>query len=193
MLIEVNLGEGCVAVPLTKYDCYHTRICRPVGLTEADRTAIIAFMASRLNTQYDMRNVVDLARYLLPTPPVPTRWRRRMIALGSGEPTRAICSTLIAEAFQHVRYPILPRVERLAADPRTTQLQRQEILHIRHHSLYTPADFDLSPYFKVVKPTIQEGFNYKGLSWAEEAAAGSAKALRQTWAIGGRSQARLRA
>jgi hypothetical protein len=170
MLIEVNLGEGCVVVPLAKYDCYHTRICRPVGLTEADRAAVIAFMVSRLDTQYDMRNVVDLVRYLLPTPPVPTRWRRRMIALGSGEPTRAICSTLIAHAFQHVRYPILPRVERVAADDRLTQLQRQEILHIRHHSLYTPADFDLSPYFKVVKPTIQDGFDYKGLRWADQAA-----------------------
>jgi hypothetical protein len=172
MLIEVNLGEGCVAAPLAKYDCHHTRICRPVGLTDADRTAVIAFMVSRLNTHYDMRNVVDLMRYLLPTPPVPTRWRRRMLALGSGEPTRSICSTLIAEAFQHVRYPILPRVERLAVDPRMTRLQRQEILHIRHHSLYTPADFDLSPYFKVIKPTIQEGLNYKGLRWAEDAAAG---------------------
>src|SRR6478752_5749999 len=76
-LIEVNLGEGCVAVPLAKYDCYHTRICRPVGLTEIDRAAVIAFMVSRLDTQYDMRNIVDLVRYLLPTPPVPTRWRRR--------------------------------------------------------------------------------------------------------------------
>ena len=75
-------------------------------------------MVSHLGTQYDMRNVVDLARYLLPTPPVPTHWRRRMIALGSGEPTRAICSTLIAAAFQHVRYPILPRVERIAAEER---------------------------------------------------------------------------
>ena len=98
-LIEVNLGEGCVSVPLSKYDRFHTRICRPIGLTDADRNAILAFMVSHLHTQYDMRNVVDLMRYLLPTPPVPTRWRRRMIALGSGEPTRAICSTLIAQAF----------------------------------------------------------------------------------------------
>ena len=146
--------RGCAS--LAKYDCYHTRICRPVGLTDADREAVIAYMLSHLGTRYDMRNVVDLARYLLPTPPVPTRWRRRMIALGSGEPTRAICSTLIAAAFQHVRYPILPRVERIAAEERgMTEFQRQAILHIRHHSLYTPADFDLSPYFRVVKPTIE--------------------------------------
>lgn len=33
-----------------------------------------------------------------------------MIALGSGEPTKAICSTLIARAFQSIRYPILPQI-----------------------------------------------------------------------------------
>jgi hypothetical protein len=166
-LIEVNLGEGCVAVPLSKYDRFHTRICRPVGLTHADREAVIAFMVSHLNTRYDMRNIVDLVRYLLPTPPVPSRWRRRMIALGSGAPTHSICSTLIARAFQHVHYPILPQVERLVTEERISQFQCQEILHIRHHSLYTPADFDRSPYFKIVKPTIRQGFNYKGLRWAE--------------------------
>ena len=168
-LIEVNLGEGCVSVPLSKYDRFHTRICRPVGLTDADRQDVIAYMIARLGTQYDMRNVLDLVRYLFPTPPVPTRWRRRMIALGSGAPTRSICSSLIANAFQHVRYPILPKVERVvAARHGLTRMQRQEILHIRHHSLYTPADFDLSPYFEVIKPTIEQGFNYKGLRWAED-------------------------
>jgi hypothetical protein len=168
-LIEVNLGEGCVSAPLSKYDRFHTRICRPIGLTEADREAVLAHMVSRIGTQYDMRNIVDLLRFLLPEPPIPRRWRRRMIALGSGEPTRAICSTLIAEAFGHVRYPILPRVERVESEKRgASRFQRQEILHIRHHSLYAPVDFDLSPYFKVVKPTIEEGFNYKGLTWAEE-------------------------
>ena len=124
-------------------------------------------MVSRLGAQYDMRNIVDLARYLLPTPPVPARWRRRMIALGSGEPTRTICSTLIAEAFGRVHYPILPRVERVTAERRgISQFRRGEILHIRHHSLYAPTDFDLSPYFDIIKPTVEEGFNYKGLTWA---------------------------
>src|SRR4029078_13518154 len=98
-----------------------------------------------------MRNYFDLARYLLPTPPVPARWRRRMIALGSGEPTRTICSTLIAEAFERVRYPILPRIERITARQQgISRFRRREILHIRHHSLYAPIDFDLSPYFAII-------------------------------------------
>jgi hypothetical protein len=60
-------------------------------------------MVDRIGLEYDMRNIIGLLRYLIPTPPVPTRWRRRMIALGSGEPTWAICSTLIAQAFQSIR------------------------------------------------------------------------------------------
>jgi hypothetical protein len=175
-LIEVVLGEGCISAPLSKYDRFHTRICRPVGLTDADREEVIGFMVSRLGARYDTRNVFDLARYLVPIPPVPTRWRRRMIALGSGEPTRAICSTLIAEAFGRVRYPILPRIERVARTKRgISSLSRREILHIRHYSLYAPSDFDLSPYFRIVKPTLEEGFNYKGLTWAPEPAAARAK------------------
>jgi hypothetical protein len=178
-LIEVTLPDGCATAPLSKYERFHTRICRPVGLTNDDRDALIDFMVSRIGVRYDMRNIFDLARFLLPTPPVPTRWRRRMIALGSGEPTQAICSTLIAEAFDRVRYPILPRIEFLEAQKRRiSSSRREEILHIRHHSLYAPADFDLSPYFEIVKPTLAQGFNYKGLKWAPEQTPKAANAPR---------------
>ena len=117
-------------------------------------------MRASIGRSYDLRNVIDLARYLLPEPPVPRRWRRRMIALGSGDPTRAICSTLIAQAFQIVRYPILPEIKVDPDDP-----VRREILHIRDHSLFAPRDFDLSPYFANVKPTIERGFDYQALHW----------------------------
>ena len=169
-LIEVNLGEGCVAAPLSKYRTYNTRICRPVGLTPEDRDRIVAFMVSRLGLKYDLKNILDMLRYFLPTPPVPVRWRRRLIAFGSGVPTRAICSTLIAAAFEEIRYPILPQVTRPAPGhaAAASTYSRAEILHIRHHSLYTPRDFDLSPYFEIVKPTLKYGFDYKRLEWAAE-------------------------
>lgn len=164
-LIEADLANGVVAVPLSKYESYNTRICRPVGLIETDRAKVVKFLVDSIGTAYDLRNIIDLMRYLMPTPPVPVRWRRRMLALGSGDPTRAICSTLIAQAFQSVQYPILPQVEKnLSGDPTVAR----EILHIRHHSLFTPRDFDLSPYFKVVKPTLETGFDYRGLTWSEE-------------------------
>ncbi len=171
-LIEVNIGEGCVTQKLSKYSDFNTRICRPVGLTEEDVELLVQYMVARIGLKYDLKNIFDMLRYFLPTPPVPVRWRRRMLALGSGDPTRAICSTLIAQAFQAVSYPILPRVE-LVTDEATTKdwrgahmyYTRREILHIRHYSLFAPRDFDLSPYFSIVKPTIERGFDYRTLQW----------------------------
>src|SRR5437868_7104354 len=101
-------------------------------------------------------------RYLIPLP-VPQRWRRRMIAFGSGDPTKIICSALIAQAFDAVRYPILPKITRAGS-----RQARREILHIRDSSLYMPRDFDISPYFEIVKPTIVRGFDYTSLHWADK-------------------------
>jgi len=171
LLVEADLVRGVEAVPLSKYADFHTRICRPVGLDCEDRERVINAVVSRIGQAYDLKNVIDLARYLLPTPPVPTRWRRRLIRLGSGEPTRAICSTLIAQAFQSVRYPILPFVHRRpSGDPGCNDCVA-EILHIRHHSLFCPRDFDISPFFQVVKPSVDCGFDYKALTWEEAAEA----------------------
>jgi Permuted papain-like amidase enzyme, YaeF/YiiX, C92 family len=161
VLVEANVGEGVVSAPLSKYFQFHTRICRPVGLTEADCTMVCAYALRRIGFAYDLKNIIDLMRYLLPLP-VPQRWRRRLIALGSGDPSRLICSALIAEAFGTVQYPILPKI--------TLTRSRQaleQILEIRHSSLYCPRDFDISPYFNVVKPTIAGGFDYKALNWAD--------------------------
>ena len=166
VLVEAELGEGVITAPLSKYAEVHTRICRPIGLTEAEKADVIAFALDRVGNQYDLRNVIDLARYLLPTPPVPSRFRRRMLALGSGSPTRAICSSLIAQAFQSVRYPILPDATHQASDDPEAGGDKQMILHIRHHSLFAPRDFDISPYFVIVKPTVEMGFDFRKLVWA---------------------------
>jgi len=171
VLVEANLGEGVVTVPVEKYATYNTRICRPVGLSETDCRSVVEFMVGKIGLQYDTRNIFDLARYLLPTPPVPVRWRRKMIALGSGEPTRAICSSLIAQAFQRIRYPILPTKEQFDAeqdaDAEVSGYSRREVLRIRHHTLFVPRDFDLSPYFRIVKPTVERGFRYAEFEWQD--------------------------
>jgi hypothetical protein len=168
LLIEANVGQGVVAVPLAKYRGFNVRICRPIGLTDVEKREVVAFAASRLGHKYDMRHVFDLARYLFPTPPVPIRWRRRMIALGAGDPTRAICSTLIAQAFHSIPYPILPRIEHVPGlSSEASEHARAEILHIRHHSLFAPRDFDMSPYFQIVKPTIDGAFDPHKLLWAD--------------------------
>lgn len=165
-LVEADLVEGVRAVPLSTYERFHTRICRPVGLSDHDRETIIKDAVGSIGQMYDLKNVIDLARYVFPTPPVPTRLRRRMIALGSGEPTRAICSTLIARLFQSVKYPILPETETLPAPRAGCDDCVQEILHIRHHSLFAPRDFDISPYFRIVKPSVEGDFDYRSLVWS---------------------------
>jgi hypothetical protein len=162
VLIEANVGEGVMTAPLSKYFSYHTRICRPVGLSFEDRHTVCRYAINRVGFGYDTKNIIDLMRYLIPLP-VPQRWRRRMIALGSGDPTKMICSALIAQAFDAVRYPILPKITRAGS-----RRARREILHIRDSSLYMPRDFDISPYFEVVKPTIVHGFDYTTLHWADK-------------------------
>ena len=162
-LIEADAEFGVHSSPLAAYATLNTRICRPVNLSPDHHSQVMEFMRASVGKTYDLQNVFDLIRYLLPQPPVPRRWRRRMLSLGSGDPTRAICSTLIAEAFDMVRYPILPDI-RYATDGTA----RREILHIRHHSLFTPRDFDLSPYFRIVKPTVESGFDYKVLQWEKD-------------------------
>jgi len=70
---------------------------------------------------------------------MPAHIRRRMLAFGSGDPTKAICS-LIAQAFQHIRYPILLRHD--------AQCSESECLMQRHYSHFTPSDSDRYPCFK---------------------------------------------
>ena len=126
-----------------------------------------------------------MARYLFPLLPVPARWRRRLISFGSGDPTKAICSSLIAEAFQNVGYPILPIISREhTCDPGRRDVV-EEVYEIRHQSLYAPRDFDVSPYFEVIKPTLEAGFDYRAIRWKN-------RSLRLMDSAAGRRQLRAR-
>ena len=161
VFIEADIELGVIAVPLNKYTGLNTRICRPIGLSAEDTELLVAFTIAQIGHQYDHKNMLDLMRYLLPTPPILTRHRRQMLALGSGDPTRAICSTLIAQAFQIIGYPILPRRNVVPrSGKKVEQLTEEQILQARHYSHFTPRDFDLSPYFAVVKPLLEHDFSY---------------------------------
>ncbi len=156
VLLEADLIEGVRLVSWSRYADSHTRICRPVGLRADELDVVVTTALARLGQKYDLKNVIDLARYLIQRPPVPERWKRRLLALGSGDPTRAICSSLIAQSFAMVRYPILPDP---ALGAPLTVARNEEFVHIRQHNLFTPRDFDISPYFEVVKPALAGGFD----------------------------------
>ncbi|MCL4676629.1 MAG: lipo-like protein [Pararhodobacter sp.] len=167
-LVEVTLEDGCHRIPLSKYKGVNTRLCRAASLSTEERRIVARFAEDRIGLQYDMRHIFDLMRYLIPRPPIPIRWRRRMLSFGSGDPTRAICSSLIAQAFQSVNYPILPTIEMVRASG-ASSWHAQEVWHIRHYSIFMPRDFDLSPYFAVVKPTLLCGFDHRRIRWAPAA------------------------
>jgi len=167
-MIEADMSEGVRAVCLEAYTGLHTRICRPFGLDEQDRRTVARYAVQRVGHQYDLRNIFDLLRYLLPVPPIPGRLRKHLLALGSGDPTRAICSTLIAQAFQSIRYPILPQTAKHAAQGTDCPDCVEEFYRLRHHSLFTPRDFDVSPYFQLIKPMANSNFDYKNLRWEDK-------------------------
>lgn len=165
--VEADTIAGVRTVGIEAFSGLNIRICRPVGLSETDCQRVIDHAMARLGDQYDLRNVWDLARYLIATPPVPQAYRRRLIALGSGDPSRAICSTLIAQAFQSIRYPILPITEQHAASSPQCPGCVKEVMHIRHYSLFAPRDFDISPYFQVIKAELDANFDYRSLHWGD--------------------------
>ena len=83
VLLEAEADTGVVTVPLSKYVGFNIRICRPCGLDVQSKQKVIDYALARIGKLYDSKQIVDLARYLFPYPPVPTWFRRRMLAIGS--------------------------------------------------------------------------------------------------------------
>jgi len=143
LIIESELGMGTVVRPLTVYEGEHLRICRPRGLGYKDSQRVIAYAIGRLGTGYDVRQILDLLRFLFPWSIMPRRWRSSLFTTNPGKSTHTVCSTMIAEAFGYIQFPILPLVKRIDGD----RVQ----LFMRNPKLCTPSDFDYSPYFDIIK------------------------------------------
>ena len=163
LIIETMLGEGTVIYPLTKYHNEHLRICRPKGLSPADANQVIGYTIGRLGTDYNIRQLLDLARFMFPYGILPRRWRSSLFTHNAGNPTRTVCSTMLAEAFQSVKFPLLPFAE----------ITEGEKIHLyqRNPRLVTPKDFDYSPYFDIIKYPffgLDDISLYRHLPWRSE-------------------------
>jgi hypothetical protein len=182
LLVEA-LPHGVVVSPVAKYVDYNIRICRPHRLRSEHVKVILDEAVATIGWRYDLRNVFDLARYLIPVTVVPPRWRSAALHFGSGDATEVICSSLIARLFDKVRFPILPTVtfpETEAAEAPRSQLGRRifgqpsrrytGIFKMRHPTLITPRDFDLSPFFDIVKPNpmARGSFDYSRIHWEDQ-------------------------
>ncbi len=163
LLVEALLGEGTVVVPVSKYRHDHLRICRPTKLSPKDANAVTGFTIRRLGTAYDVRQLLDLARFFFPWALMPRRWRSSLFHHNAGSPTRTVCSCLLAEAFSSVDFPILPFIDR-GTDSNVRFFKRNP-------KLFTPKDFDYSPYFDIIKYPflgIDDLGIYRRLPWADE-------------------------
>ena len=163
LVIESLLGRGTIATPLRAYQTEHLRLCRPAGLTWHDADKVVEFAIEHLGMGYDVRQLLDLARFMFPYAILPRRWRSSLFQHNAGQPTHIVCSSMIARCFQQVHYPILPLVRNTA--------NGELLFHERNFRLFTPSDFDYSPYFTVIKyPAWNSGHEpaYRTLPWYQE-------------------------
>lgn len=178
LLIEAIEGAGVTVCPVSKYEPYNIRLCRPQRLSKEDADTVVDYAISHLDDRYDLRHIVDLARYFFPVSIVPRRWRRAALTFGRDSGRAVICSTMIARGLAKVGYPILPqgKLEELDTPAGWRRLlarrTRQQQARFRRHdpALITPRDFDLSPYFEIIKFNYLAAakLHYREIVWEEE-------------------------
>ena len=168
LLIEAIIGKGTIVTPLSTYREDHLRICRPASLSPRQPVARRRPACHRLLRAPPGPGLRHAPRprsgaLLLPWGILPRRWRSSLFQHNAGEPTRAVCSTLIAEAFMAVDYPILPFIDR--------EQDGSIRFFKRNPKLFAPRDFDTSPYFDIIEYPflgIDELGLYRKLPWSTE-------------------------
>ncbi len=184
-LIVEALFDGVVAAPLGKYIDFNIRICRPHRLRTDHLKVILDEAIQAIGWRYDLRNILELALHLLYVSLLPGRHRGKALRFGSGASSQVICTSLLGQLFHKVGFPVLPSVSALegasAAEPRVRprpwswlarrrRAARRLRYRRRHPTELTPRDFDLSPYFEIVKFSLvqERGFDYSQIEWEPE-------------------------
>ena len=161
LVIESLLGFGTIVNPLTDYTKDNLRVCRPSDLSHSDQNKVVCFATEHLGIEYDVRQLLDLARFMFPYAILPRRWRSSLFQHNAGKPTNIVCSSMIARCFHSVSYPMLPTIK--------TDSNDRLKFYKRNFRLFVPSDFDYSPYFDVLKfpawPLSNE--SYRDLPWKE--------------------------
>ena len=181
-LVVEALMDGVVASPLVKYAEHNTRLCRPHRLRGVHLRELLDETVASIGMRYDLRNILDLAVHLMVVSVLPGRYRRDALRFGSGYSGEVICTSLIGRIFHRVGFPVLPEVIFSGEAPRRRILSfrrrshRGAIFRRRDPTLLMPRDFDLSPYFEVVKFNVvcDGGFDYSRIRWDDEPVKGTA-------------------
>ena len=186
LLMEATIESGVAPTRLDKYAHHNIRICRPINLRPGDLADVIETIVSQLGTRYSVRHIVELLVYFFPIELIPDRFRLRVLE-SPRIARQLICSSQIAMAFQKVRYPVQPAISSPnggtgeSAEPRLGRrlFARKPASVFETHvftpcnpRVVTPRDFDLSPYFEVIKFNAagRKDFDYKKINWADRPA-----------------------
>jgi hypothetical protein len=184
-LIVEALFDGVVASPLEKYIDYNIRLCRPHRLRSDHLKIVLDDAVAAIGWRYDLRNVLDLAVHLIFVSLLPGRHREKALRFGSGASSQVICTSLLGQLFRKVGFPVLPSVtypdgsgdqkapvrrRRWSLFPRGRKTRQLGLYRRRHPTLLAPRDFDLSPYFQIVKFNLvsERKFDYSRIEWASE-------------------------
>ena len=133
-IVEADIAEGVRAVPLTEFRGQRVLVLRPTGLEAQDRHRLAQWIMARIGNRYDLAHAWALAKTVLRVP-LPFR-----VPPVSESATRFICSSLLAQAFVLVGYPIAP------AHVRVRDAAGPDLRYV------TPRDFESASGFEVIGP-----------------------------------------
>jgi len=184
-LIVEALFDGVVASPVEKYIDYNIRICRPHRLRSEHLKVVLDDAVAAIGWRYDLRNILDLAAHLIFISLLPGRHREEALRFGSGASSQVICTSLLGQLFDKVGFPVLPSVtypkgsgaqdapirrRHWSLFPRRRRNRHLGLYRRRHPTLLAPRDFDLSPYFQIVKFGVvsESRFDYNRIEWAPD-------------------------
>jgi hypothetical protein len=174
LVLESQMGSGVIVTPLEHYRHEELRVCRPSGINRKDADAVINYCIRHLGLKYDIRQILDLARFMFPWQYIPRQWRTSLFQHNAQDPTMASCSRLLADAFHAVRYPVLPEI--------IIDYSNQIEVVPRNARLFTPNDFDDSPFFEILKfPRfdLADQSLYQKLKWRNDMISNDRVGLRE--------------
>ena len=96
-IVEADISAGVRAVPVSEFKGQRARVVRPLGLSEIDRERLADWLVGHIGDPYDLAHAWALGRWFLKLPA-----SRTMVQ----DAKRFICSSLLAQAFLFVGYPI---------------------------------------------------------------------------------------
>ena len=127
LVVEAIVEAGVVLSPLTKYRDFNLRVCRPFNLSAVDLADVMDEAIRSVGDTYDLRNVIDLARYFLPVSLVPGTFSPPGAAIRQRRADASDCSSVIASSFHRVKFPIVPNYEQSAGRYRACPAPRRKL------------------------------------------------------------------